>query len=142
MSPNLTQIAQDFHFSNKERDEKLGADMAVGFFAIGGSAAIIVGYLADHIPRFRLFALVVILGESACCATYWVQTYTQLFFCRILTGLSIGGATPIIFSLLGDLYEEKDRVGASTVIGIAMSTGIAGGQLLAGTIGSVYGWRL
>jgi predicted MFS family arabinose efflux permease len=89
-----------------------------------------------------LFGIVVAFGESACFATYWANTYPQLFLCRILTGISIGGSTPIIFSLLGDLYPGKSRVYVSTLIGISMSSGIGAGQLLSGLVGPKYGWHL
>ena len=74
----------------------------------------------------------VALGESACFATYWSKTYEQLFALRVVTGISIGGATPTIFSLLGDMYPENSRTYASSLIGISISSGIAGGQLLSG----------
>ncbi len=142
MAPNLSAIAKDFGFSDKERDEKLGGFIAFGFFIIGGPVALLVGYFADTCNRCMLFALVVTFGEGACFATYFVRSYPELLLCRILTGISIGGSTPIIFSLLGDLFPESSRVYVSTLIGIAMSSGIAGGQLLAGVVGPPCGWRL
>jgi len=60
--------------------------------------------------------------------TYWTTTYSQLFVCRIFTGVSIGGSVPCIFSLLGDLYPVNERIFVSTWVGISMSLGIAGGQ--------------
>jgi len=41
MSPNLTLIAREFGFSDLERDEKLGGEIALGFFLIGGVISII-----------------------------------------------------------------------------------------------------
>ena len=82
-----------------------------------------------------------ILGESSCLATYWVRTYPELFACRVLTGISIGGAAPVIFSLMADFYPGSSRIHVSTLVGIAMSAGIALGQLLAGIMGPTFGWR-
>jgi predicted MFS family arabinose efflux permease len=42
---------------------------------------------------------------------------------------------------LGDLYPESHRVYVSTLVGLASSAGIAGGQLLAGMVGPTLGWR-
>lgn len=75
-------------------------------------------------------------------ATYWVQTYSQLFMARVLTGVSIGGATPVIFSLLADLYSEEQRIFVSMMIGVAMGSGMAAGQLIAGLVGPALGWRV
>ena len=93
LAPNLTAIANEFHFTSAERDAKLGGEISLGFFIIGAPAALLVGYLTDSLNRCRLFGWIVILGEASCGATYFVQTYGQLFVCRVLTGSSIGGVT-------------------------------------------------
>jgi MFS family permease len=108
---------------------------------VGAPAALIIGYLADSIHRCRLFAAVILLGESFCCATYWTTTYTELFVLRTMAGISVGGALPILFSLLADIYPTSARVYVSTIIGMAMSLGIGCGQVLAGLVGPAYGWR-
>ena len=43
LAPNLSMIADEFGFTNKEKDDKLGANIAVGFFIIGGPIALIAG---------------------------------------------------------------------------------------------------
>ena len=141
LSPNLTAIAREFKFSDAERDAKLGGNISFGFFVLGAPAALLVGYLTDSFNRCKLFGCVVILGEAACLGTYWVQTYPELFACRVLTGISIGGAAPVIFSLFADYWPGSSRVQVSTLIGISMSAGIAFGQLIAGLMGPTYGWR-
>ena len=142
MAPNLSSIANDFGYDDHERDEKLGGEISLGFFLLGAPVALFVGYLADVTNRCILLGIVILMGESACLGTYWVTTFPQLFVCRVLTGISIGGATPVIFSLLADLYSEEYRVYMSTVVGVFMSLGVTCGQLLAGFIGPAYGWRL
>lgn len=144
MSPNLSHIANEFHFTDLEKDTKLGGEIAFGFFVIGGAAALVVGYLADISHRCRLFGSMMILGEFACFWSYLCTSYDELFWCRILTGVSIGGASPIIFSLLGDLYPSSMRIYVSTLIGLAMTMGISFGQLVAGFLGPAggYSWRL
>lgn len=141
LAPNLSAIAEDFGFDDHKRDKYLGGNIAFGFFIVGGSFALIIGYFTDTMNRCKLFGLVVLIGESACLGTYWVDTYGQLFLCRVLTGISFGGATPIIFSILGDHYSGSSRIYVSTLVGIASSAGVSIGQLLAGTIGPLYGWR-
>jgi predicted MFS family arabinose efflux permease len=141
LAPNLSAIAKDFGFNDHERDEKLGGYIAIGFFIVGGVVALIVGYFTDTINRTFLFGFIVIFGESAGFATFFVKNYSELFFCRVLTGISIGGANPVIFSILGDLYSGNSRIYVSTVIGISQSAGVAFGQFLAGMVGSSLGWR-
>ena len=95
MAPNLSLIAKDFDFDAQQRginiyeyiplnvddtissvhfhvyellfplDDKLGADIAVGFFLIGGPIALIAGYYADMVNRCVLFGITVMLGSFA-----------------------------------------------------------------------------
>jgi len=65
LAPNLSMIADEFHFNNQEKDEKLGANIAVGFFIIGGPIALLAGYYADIVNRCILFGLILTLGSLA-----------------------------------------------------------------------------
>jgi len=87
----------------------------MGFFLVGGLTSLLAGYLTDTRNRCYLFGAVIIFGEVSCLATYFVSNYWQLLICRILTGISIGGATPVLFSLLGDLYADSSRVFVSAI---------------------------
>jgi hypothetical protein len=129
LSPNLTSIANEFGFSDEERDRKLGGDIALAFFLVGAPASFLVGCLADQSDRSVLFAWTVGIGEGACFATFWTRTYTQLYVCRTITGFSVGGAIPLIYSVLGDLFVAEDRHAVSAIIGIGTGTGIAFGQV-------------
>jgi len=120
----------------------LGAYIAIGYFMVGGIVAVLVGYLTDITNRCWLFGIVIGFGETADMLTFWATTYNQLLICRILSAVSIGGSTPIIFSLLGDLYPGKRRVYVSTLIGISLSSGITAGQLMSGLVGPKYGWHV
>lgn len=57
MSPNLTEMANYFGFSDRERDKKLGGDIALGFFIVGAPFALLIGYLADTMNRCVLLGL-------------------------------------------------------------------------------------
>ncbi|EKX53604.1 hypothetical protein GUITHDRAFT_64114 [Guillardia theta CCMP2712] len=141
MAPNLTQIARDFGFSDEERDTKLGGEIALGFFVLGGPVALAIGYLADMMPRKMLFVTVVFLGEIPCLLTIFVTEYWQLFILRAMTGIAIGGAPPLIFSLLGDMYGIKSRTHLSASIMAVAAVGVSLGQLVSGLVGPTYGWR-
>eukprot|EP01041_Mallomonas_annulata_P011522 gene11522-24098_t len=142
LAPNMSEVAQEFEFSDREKDWKLGGELAFGFFLLGAPAALLVGLLSDTMNRCVLFAITIALGEISCLLIYWSKTYLQLFILRTLTGISIGGAGPIIFSLLADFYSGPERIHVATLVSVSMSLGIAGGQVFAGLIGPDYGWRL
>ena len=143
LAPNLSAIATEFNFNDIERDTKLGGDIAIAFFMVGVPASFLVGCLADITnKRSLLFLWVILIGEGACMATYWVKTYTQLYWCRALTGCSVGGALPLIYSVLGDYYEPKERGWVSGAIGMGCGIGISLGQGFAGILGPRFGWRI
>lgn len=142
MAPNLSLIAQEFGFSDVEKDQKLGGDVALWFWMLGGVISIAVGWLTDRVNRRNLYALTLIVGALPCFLTGFVQSYEQLLVARALTGIGIGGAIPLLYSLIGDLYPATQRAKATAVIGFTMGLGIAAGQLLAGMLGPEHGWRL
>ena len=101
-----------------------------------------MGALTDTFNRRNLFVAVVVLGEAPCLATAWVRTYGGLFATRMLTGISIGGSLPLLYSLVGDLVPPSRRSAVSAGIGIAQGAGVALGQVLAGYLGANGQWRL
>ena len=142
LAPNLTQIAHEFGFSDLERDVKLGGNISFVFWVLGGLISLSIGYLTDLISRRNLFLVVVLVGEIPCLLTGFAQNYQQLFWLRALTGIGIGGAIPLTYSLLGDYFSPPNRPAAAGILGLAMGLGVAVGQLTAGFVGPVHGWRL
>ncbi len=142
LAPNLTQIADEFGFDAVQRDKKLGGDIALVFWLIGGTVSVLVGLATDRINRRNLFAVIVLFGEIPCLLTGFARDYDDLILLRAATGLGIGGAMPLLYSLLGDWYGKESRATATALIGFAMGLGIAVGQLISGFVGPEYGWRL
>ncbi len=142
MAPNLTQIARDFGFSDVERDIKLGGNISLVFWVLGGVISLSIGYLTDLVSRRKLLLGVILIGERPCLLSGFAQTYSQLFWFRALTGIGIGGALPLTFSLVGDYFPHRQRAAAAGFLGLAMGVGIALGQMMAGMIGPTLGWRI
>lgn len=141
MAPHLSAIAQEFGFNDEERDWKLGGMVALSFFVAGAPATLVIGRLSDHINRIHLLCAIIIIGELPVLMTYWVTSYWQLLLTRTITGVSVGGVLPLVFSILGDMYTSKHRILASGVYGIASGLGAGVGQLLSGALAR-YGWRI
>ena len=74
--------------------------------------------------------------------TFFTRTYWGLFVCRALTGFSIGGALPLIYSILGDLFRADERHKANAFVSMGTGLGISVGQAIAGFLGPTWGWRL
>jgi len=81
------------------------------------------------------FLSIAAAGEGPCLLTIFVTRYWELFLLRLLTGISIGGSLPLIFSLLSDMYEHKHRAFVSAMVQIAVGAGIAVGQGVSGYVG-------
>jgi MFS family permease len=60
------------HERRYSTDLKLGGYLQLAFFVVGSPASLIIGWLADKVPRTRLFFITVLIGEGPCLATYWV----------------------------------------------------------------------
>jgi len=142
MAPNLTQIAQQFGFDETQRDIFLGGNISLIFWVLGGTVSLGIGYLTDLISRKNLFVLVILIGEIPCLLTGFAETYTQLYWLRALTGIGIGGALPLTYSMVGDYFSHQNRAAAAGWLGLAQGMGIAVGQLMAGFIGPTHGWQL
>eukprot|EP00961_Rhodomonas_salina_P189406 2555339-Rhodomonas_salina.4 len=165
MAPNLTAIAEDFGFTPEERDRKLGGDVAMVFFLVGGNNCPNAWhYDARATPSSaqssswgkRRASLLWYTLPRVCCAflsadggnsaTSWSQSTGTWSFCapsRVssppheasrcafdvvwhprgamnhkvaaelrfvgATGIAIGGAMPLIFSMLGDIFGIDRR---------------------------------
>ena len=142
MGPNLTQIATDFGFNDIERDVKLGGEISLVFWLIGGVVTLFFGYFTDLVSRKKLLIISILAGEIPCFLTGFVQTYEQFFWLRALTGIGIGAIIPITYSLIGDYFPSNVRSSITGYLGLVVGLGIGGGQLLAGMIGPEYGWKL
>ena len=141
MSPNLSHIAEDFGFTEEERDRKLGGDIALAFFIVGVPIAFLIGFLVDKFPRVPIFAFIALVSGASSLATYYSKTYHELFICRAVTGVAVGGALPVVYSLLSDMVPVQYRSAVNSLVGAGMGFGIALGQFLAGFIGSNGDWR-
>ena len=143
LSPNLSQAAEEFNFSDREKDVKLAGWLQLAFFVVGSPASLIIGWLCDKTEsRVRLLFLTTLIGEGPCLATYWVTKYWQLFMLRAMTGIAVGGCLPLLFSLCGDLFSHKTRAKVASFLTIATGAGIAFGQIMSGAVGPKYGWKV
>jgi predicted MFS family arabinose efflux permease len=143
MAPNLTQMAEYFHFSDSQRDLYLGANIALATGVLSLPISAMLGFLADIVQsRIKLFAGTVFFGGIAALCTGLSVTYAQLYFSRFLCGGCMAGSVVIVFSVLGDFFDAKDRNAASSAFTAMMGAGILLGQVFAGTVGDIRGWKV
>jgi MFS family permease len=137
LSPNIDAIEAEFGVSDKDIGNISGL-----FVIVGALVSLLWGYFGDKGSRKILLVLAIVIGEIPCALTAYAATYTQFFWLRILTGIGVGASFPIVFSLVADLFDEKDRAKATAYLAAAIGIGSALGTLVGGYGGAVWGWRL
>ncbi len=65
-----------------------------------------------------------------------MKRYWQLLLLRIMTGISVGGTFPLVFSLVGDLFYVTQRANVAAGVQLATGIGFAAGQAIAGFVGA------
>jgi predicted MFS family arabinose efflux permease len=142
LAPHLSTVAREFGMNDIQRDEKLGGELAMGLFLLGAPAALAIGAMADRYPRKLLLVLILLVGGAASLGTALARSYSDLFWMRALTGVSLGSALPVTFSLVGDMFAPSQRTAASGRVGVAMSAGVGFGQAMSGFLGAALdSWR-
>jgi len=137
MSPSIQFIENEFKIGDKE----IGI-VGSAFTLVAAVVTLLWGYLTDKFSRKWLLIIAILLGEIPCLLTAFAQNYQQLLILRVLTGVGIGGTVPVVFSIIGDLFTEKQRARAQAWYDAIIAIGILFGMVIAGFLAPVYGWRL
>lgn len=146
MAPNLHAIGDDFNLTDDGEgwsniDLVLGGYLPLFFFALGTPISLFIGPIIDKSHRRNLFVLLIFVAEIPCFLTFFVTEVWQLLLCRAITGISMAGAEPLIYSIMSDMYGKKERTVMASIISIGAGAGLLAGQALAGFMGPVVGWR-
>jgi branched-chain amino acid transport system ATP-binding protein len=102
---------------------------------------VFIGYLADRTSRTRL---VVLLSGLACLGSVMTGFAPVLWFfivARMVNGAGVVGNQPVHRSLLSDYYDRNDRGAVFGVHQSADSWATLLAPALAGSIGTLLGWR-
>lgn len=137
LSPNINAIEKEFGVN----DAAIGNISAI-FVLLGAVVSLAWGYLSDKGSRKRLFLLSIVIGEIPCVLTAVAGNYTQFFILRVLTGIGVGAVYPTAFSLVADLFDDKERGRAASFLAASIGFGTVLGTLVGGYGGEAWGWRL
>ncbi|HEY8543295.1 MAG TPA: MFS transporter, partial [Pseudothermotoga sp.] len=137
MSPTIGMIEDEFHVT----DAHIGFVGAV-FTIVGALISLVWGYLSDKYNRKNLLIYSILVGEIPCFMTAFSTSFGQLFFWRVLTGIGVGASFPIVYSLVGDMFDEVSRGKIVAILASAMSIGGILGMIVGGFVGPTFGWRI
>jgi len=140
IAPNMTTIANLFHFNAYERDTYVGGELTIFFYFPGVLGALLAGVLSGLLERRLILAVLASLIGIACLLTTLVRTFGQLLFARAVAGFGIGATLPVVYSLVGDWYPARKRASATAFVTAASGAGVFAGQCLSTLVGSAD-WR-
>jgi MFS family permease len=133
----LQPIKEEFRLSDTELGFVSGLAFAVAY-SIGALPA---GYLADRVRRRMLLGAIVALWSALTFVSSFATGFLFLCITRLGVGLAEAGEAPTIMSLVGDLFPQRRRATAVSLIYLGVPFGLLIGFLVAGSIAAHHGWR-
>lgn len=123
-----------------EWGDELGWVNAAGIIGMAiGSVG--MGWLGDRIGRKRSYiaCLAFLFAGSMLC--FYAKTPTELTIWRMLTGLGLGGVTPLAATLISEWTSKRVRsvVVACVVVSVPLGSFLAG--MVSRMVIPTYGWR-
>jgi MFS family permease len=115
--------------------------LAAAATIFAAAATLPFGVLADRLPRVRLLAASVGLWALAMLAAGFAGSFATLLGCRVLLGVVVAAAGPLLASLMGDLFPSAER---ARIYGYVLSGELLGagfGFLVSGNVAGLLSWR-
>lgn len=129
-------LAAEWHVKR----ELLGPVLAASIVGMAfGSVAL--GWLGDRVGRKKAFVVCMALLALGSLGSWHASSLTPLWWFRALTGLGLGGATPIATTLIAEWTPPRWRTVAVAVVIVGVPLGGLVGAAVAQYIIPAYGWR-
>ncbi|XP_021536196.1 synaptic vesicle glycoprotein 2B isoform X1 [Neomonachus schauinslandi] len=131
----LPSAEKDMCLSSSKKG-MLGLIVYLGMMA----GAFVLGGLADKLGRKKVLSMSLALNASFASLSSFVQGYGAFLFCRLLSGIGIGGALPIVFAYFSEFLSREKRGEHLSWLGIFWMTGGIYASAMAWSIIPHYGW--
>ncbi|PXX37889.1 MFS transporter [Undibacterium pigrum] len=130
-------MIRDLHLSNLEFTLLTGFVFTTFYTVMG----LFMGALADRVHRPRLIAFGIFSWSALTAATGFANNFMQLGLVRMFTGVGEAVLTPAALGILGDRFKQHQRAFAAGFYYLGAPIGIGAAFIIAGTLGTVVGWR-
>uniref|UniRef100_F6UEH8 Synaptic vesicle glycoprotein 2B n=4 Tax=Equus TaxID=9789 RepID=F6UEH8_HORSE len=131
----LPSAEKDMCLSSSKKG-MLGLIVYLGMMA----GAFVLGGLADKLGRKRVLSMSLAVNASFASLSSFVQGYGAFLFCRLISGIGIGGALPIVFTYFSEFLSREKRGEHLSWLGIFWMTGGIYASAMAWSIIPHYGW--
>lgn len=100
-----------------------------------------LGLLGDKFGRRKTLLFCTAIFSVSTLATAFVSHIDQIFVLRIIAGLGMGGATPVLLALAAEYSPQRYKGIVTTGVLLALPAGAMCGGLLAAQILPILGWQ-
>ncbi|TLP70834.1 MFS transporter [Pseudomonas nitroreducens] len=83
----------------------IGSSALLGLFF----GSLFFGWVSDHLGRQKIFLISFVLITIASVMQFYVETAMQLFLCRVLIGIGLGGDFSVGHAMLAEFSPRKHR---------------------------------
>lgn len=103
--------------------------------------AMCLGMLADRLGRRMTLMICMFIFATATFFTAYVTHLDQIFILRVIAGLGMGGATPVLLALASEYSPQRYKGLVTTGVLLALPAGAMLGGILAAKIMPIWGWQ-
>lgn len=103
--------------------------------------AMFLGMLGDKLGRRKTLMICIFIFALATFATAFVTHLDHIFILRVIAGLGMGGATPVLLALASEYSPKRYKGLVTTGVLLALPAGAMIGGLLAAKILPLWGWQ-
>ncbi|PJI46981.1 MAG: MFS transporter [Pseudomonas sp.] len=83
----------------------IGSSALLGLFL----GSLFFGWISDHLGRQKIFLISFVLITAASVMQFYVESAMQLFLCRVLIGIGLGGDFSVGHAMLAEFAPRKHR---------------------------------
>ena len=132
----LPVIIREWHFA----PDKVGGLIAIANLgqALG---AFIFGWAAERIGRTQAARITIALYAAMSFACAFTTNYDQLFWCRFVEGIGLGGEIPVASTYISEILRAERRGGSFLSYQMIFPIGLLGAGVAGAWVVPTLGWQ-
>jgi putative MFS transporter len=115
--------------------------LAASYFGQFGGA-LLFGWLGEKIGRVKAAALATFIMAAVSLACAFTGNFLQMFVCRIVQGIGVGGEMPVAATYVNELSRAKGRGRFFMVYELIFPIGFLAAAALGARLVPLYGWNV